>query len=541
MPFAAKTIKTLALARHASHKWPTRPAECRSTFINGTHVARLVLSLATFGFLLLAGCATSNIDSSITTTPEVRGTWITTTANTAISTPQNTAKTMQRLREIGLNTVYVEVWKNGYTQFPSEVLDKMIGVHTRPSFFPQNPIGHHDSAKLAARDLLQETLIEAHRNGLITIAWFEYGFMAAHKTMMPHLRRLYPELLSRDINGSEVAPNGFVWLNPLHPASRKLLLGIVLEAADKYDLDGVQLDDRIVWPYITMGYDDYTRQVYAREHDGRQPPADHKDVEWMRWRADKVNEFARIFVQEIRARRPGLIVSLSPAVYPWSWENYLLEWPKWAAWTEADRITTVSSAAKNITPRWDEFIPQAYRFSYDDFETTWRAQNEVVKAIGANRTRDLIAGIRIVGDGKDSSWEQLRDSILLTRALGNGGHVLWFSRGVLDLYPTELTTFYGGQTTSPHFPRGWRKQSIPLFRAPQTGAGFAGQQPWFHPNVPRGKYRMIGFDGTSWEYLNGQPLDRMMANSGEVYFLVNGQYREVELILDRREDLMKPR
>ena len=41
--------------------------------------------------------------------PEVRGTWLTTTANSAIATPERSAETMRRLREIGLNTVYVEV------------------------------------------------------------------------------------------------------------------------------------------------------------------------------------------------------------------------------------------------------------------------------------------------------------------------------------------------------------------------------------------------------------------------------------------------
>ena len=97
---------------------------------------------------------------------------------------------------------------------PSEVLARTIGVK----------LGSDIKTTAPTRDLLQETLIEAHRNGLIYIAWFEYGFMAAHKDTMNHLRRQKPEWLSRDINGSEVAPNGFVWLNPLHPEARKLLL-----------------------------------------------------------------------------------------------------------------------------------------------------------------------------------------------------------------------------------------------------------------------------------------------------------------------------
>ena len=263
-------------------------------------VSRAVLLISSLTLALLAGCATVESERAFAlAAPEVRGTWITTTANSAVATPQDTAINMRRLREIGLNTVYVDAWKDGYTQFPSESLNKLIGVSSRPGNQP-------------ARDLLQEKLIKAHRNGLITIAWFEYGFVAAHRSSMTRLRQMKPELLSRDFSGSEVARNGFVWLNPLHPVERKLLLDIVREAVDKHDLDGVQLDDRIVWPHITMGYDDYTRGVYAAEHGGRQPPEHYRDAGWMRWRADKVNEFARMFVQEVRARRPGLVVSLRP-------------------------------------------------------------------------------------------------------------------------------------------------------------------------------------------------------------------------------------
>src|SRR5437868_4530299 len=58
--------------------------------------------------------------------PEVRGTWLTTAADDALATPASTAATMKRLREIGLNTVYVECWKNGYSEFPSATLQKTL-------------------------------------------------------------------------------------------------------------------------------------------------------------------------------------------------------------------------------------------------------------------------------------------------------------------------------------------------------------------------------------------------------------------------------
>ena len=86
----------------------------------------IVLSVAT---LLLTACVSAGVAPM---RAEVRGTWLTTTGNDALATPEKTAASMRALRAIGLNTVYVEVWKNGYTQFPSEVLRKTIGVDRHP-------------------------------------------------------------------------------------------------------------------------------------------------------------------------------------------------------------------------------------------------------------------------------------------------------------------------------------------------------------------------------------------------------------------------
>ena len=412
--------------------------------VTGVVAAVMVCAMVT----LRAGGGEGNRSGEV---GEVRGTWLTTTANDAISTPEKTAATMKRLREIGINTVYVECWKNGYTQYPSEVLQRTVGVDRRPALMKSDPSDPPERASGAGRDLLGETLAEAKKNDLTYIAWFEYGFMAAFKDSDTHLRRMKPEWLSRDKSGNEVAPNGFVWMNPLHPETRRFLLDIVLEAVDKYDLDGIQLDDRIVWPYVTMGYDEYTKKVYAEEHGGRLPPENEKDAGWMRWRADKVNEFSKMFVQEVRARKPGLIISLSPAPYPWVYDHYLLEWPKWAAWTAADGLAKpvnmantpeVGWSGAGVKPGWDEFIPQCYRFSYDAFEKTWMQQVEQMNVLGAGRVKDLVAGIRVVGEGADSTWEDLRKSMEVVRKTGGGGHVHWFSRGVLDVYPRELMEFY---------------------------------------------------------------------------------------------------
>ncbi len=463
--------------------------------------------------------------------PEVRGTWLTTTANDHIASPARTAETMRRLREIGLNSVYVETWKNGYTQYPSRVLEDLIGVDRRPDLAKQDP--SDPDKPMPARDLLEETLIEAHRNGLAYIAWFEYGFMAAHKDTDNHLRKIRPDWLSRDIEGNEIAPNGFVWLNPLHPETRRFLLDIVLEAVDLYDLDGVQLDDRIVWPYVTMGYDDYTVAVYRNEHGGAAPPEDHTDPDWIAWRSEKITDYARQFVAELREARPGLIVSVSPAPYPWVYENYCLNWPLWAE-----------------EGLWDEYIPQCYRYSFEAFEPTWISQTELMTS-GEARVSQLIAGVLTTGSRPDPvPWADLERKIDLVRSTGGGGHVWWFSRGVLDEYPDEITELYGvselGPARRPDLPRGWRRPSIAMVF--EDGR-------WTTPRVPEARYRVIVHDGEKWSYLpdgvlKTEPVTGNMLRASvdpasvDASLRVEGEargWRTVELLIDRREDTLRPR
>jgi uncharacterized lipoprotein YddW (UPF0748 family) len=382
--------------------------------------------------LLVAGCVAAPVArAQDKPRAEVRGTWLTTTANTAISSPEKTAETMRRLREIGLNTVYVECWKNGYSEWPSEVMKKLIGV----------PLKINNTPAELQRDLLRECLDEARKNDLLVIAWMEYGFMAAYKDTNNELRALGLKegWLTTTRDGNLVGKqNPFVWMNPLHPVPQQLLIDLAVEIVTNYDVDGVQLDDRIAMP-VEMGYDPYTVELYRKEHNGAEPPENPRDPHWVRWRADKITEYARRFAAEVRkaAKRP-IIISVSPAPYPWSLENYCCDWPKWFAF-EGDA-------------RWDEYIPQNYRMNFDRTRDSIRECIDAIPAGAIDGKKKLLAGIRIVGDGPDMPETDLLKSIEYTREAGLGGHVLWFSRGVLDVYPDALRKFYNGVTRHPYPP-----------------------------------------------------------------------------------------
>jgi uncharacterized lipoprotein YddW (UPF0748 family) len=430
---------------------------------------------------------------------EVRGTWITTTANDAISSPEKTAQTMRRLREIGLNTVYVECWKNGFTEYPSATMQKLIGVPMR--------VNGKDAIQ---RDLLSEAVIEAHRNQLLCVAWLEYGFMAAFRDSQHEFRAFARERgwLSLSADGAEVGKiNPFVWLNPFHPDVQQFLIDISLEAVTQYDVDGIQLDDRIALP-VDMGYDPFTRALYKTE-TGRDVPDDHQDPHWMQWRADKISAYSLRYVTALREAKPELIISVSPAPYPWSFENYLCDWMKWTKWCYCGG------------KRWDEYVPQCYRMTGD---ATVQSIREQIEQIGDAKI-DLVAGIRVVGDGPDMPWEGLVQSIEYTREQQIGGHVLWFSRGVLEVYPDQLQSFYDvakqGHASNPFKPGNWR--FAPAVAERQTDGTW-------RVDVPEGNcYRVIARkkDEHTWQVIETRSFERGGQTLGAI------EAEAVELLVDR--------
>ncbi len=447
-------------------------------------------------------------------TPELRGTWLTTTANTAIASPANTAATMQQLRAIGLNSTYVEVWKEGYTEFPSQTMLNTIGVSYKVNPSPGVPVIN--------RDLLAETLIQSHRNGMANIAWFEYGFAAKYgnpgtgSTELAKYMKDRGWLLQDSAGGYTNTSNGFSWMNPLVPEVRNLIKGIVVEAAKNYDLDGVQLDDRLAWP-VQFGYDNYTRSAYLAE-TGRNLPASYSDSQFKAWRAGKVTAFGQELISAIRAVRPDIIISTSPAVYPWSYDNYCVDWNTWRA-----------------QGMFDEIVPQVYRGTFSDFDRDWDGTGAIttqgqVQYMG-NRRGDFAAGISINTGGGVISWADAQAMVNLVRSTSPGvaGHVWWYSKGVLETYPTQLAAYYNvaanGQAPRPDRPADWR----PL---PTVATKTPGTSEWTVTVPADGRYRIIQRTGSTWiERFNGVYAD------GAISFTIPG-VDSVELLVDRRPFLV---
>lgn len=217
--------------------------------------------------LLLAGCSSKPTDSLVTPLPPVakqpladksskhqqpmRGVWLATVSrldwpplssvngsSDAIRIPQQQralTDKLDKLKSLGINTVFFQVKPDGTALWPSKILpwsDMLTGQIGRdPGYDP-----------------LQFMLDEAHKRGMKVHAWFNpyrvstntrpETVAALNRTLPLHPASVF--VLHRDWIRN--AGNRYV-LDPGIPDARDWITSIVAEVVARYDIDGVQFDD----------------------------------------------------------------------------------------------------------------------------------------------------------------------------------------------------------------------------------------------------------------------------------------------------------
>ena len=292
------------------------------------------------GLCLIAGLVLSlitPISSQVVTKPirEIRGVWITNVDSDVLFTRDRLATAIKDLRQLNFNTIYPVVWNWGYTTYPSKVAKRVVGS----SFMPKKSAGLlinrelRRTEGLEGRDILKEMVTQGHKQGIAVSPWFEFGFMAP-ATIDPagsDLAKLHPDWLTQKQDGGTIWKEGKdprVWLNPFKPEVKKFIIDLVVEVVGKYDVDGIQFDDHFGLP-SEFGYDKFTVDLYKREHQGKLPPKDPKNEEWINWRADKITDLMRDLFTAIKATNPKAIVSISPNPQTFAKSFFLQDWAKW--------------------------------------------------------------------------------------------------------------------------------------------------------------------------------------------------------------------
>ncbi len=291
---------------------------------------------------------------------------------------------VSQLSQLNFNTIYPVVWNAGYTLYPSAIAQR-AGI--QPFVYK----GYE------GQDMIADLVTQAHRQNLLVIPWFEFGFMAPPTS---ELATQHPEWLTQKRDGSQTSfsdAGEVAWLNPFRPDVQKLITDLVLEVVTQYDADGIQFDDHTSLPN-EFGYDPYTIALYTKEAK-KAPPANPQDQAWMRWRANKITAFMARLEKAVKARKPRAIFSVSPNYYDFAYKLHLQDW---LAWVRQGIV--------------DELIVQVYRpdlpsfVSQIDRPEIQESRQKIPTAIG------VLAGLRT----KPIPIAQIQSQVRATQERGLG-------------------------------------------------------------------------------------------------------------------------
>ncbi len=251
----------------------------------------------------------------------LKSVWLTYTDSQLLQSRQNIAEGLQRLAELGFNTIYPTVWTRGYTLYPSDIANQLTGAPVLPD------------SPFVERDVLKEIIELARPLQIRVIPWFEYGLMVPPQSaiVLNHSELLTIDLRGnlQRIQGANGAIDPHAWLNPCHPEVCKFTIDLITDLVRRYPVAGIQLDDHFCFPQ-ELGYDRLTQELFQQHHAGQSAPIKHDRARWIDWGSARLTELLTQIVRAIKAIRHDCIVSISPNPLNFSRTRYLADWQQWA-------------------------------------------------------------------------------------------------------------------------------------------------------------------------------------------------------------------
>jgi uncharacterized lipoprotein YddW (UPF0748 family) len=183
----------------------------------------------------------------------------------------------------------------------------------------------------------------------------------------------------------------------------------------KYDVEGIQVDDHFGYP-SDFGYDGYTVGIYRQQHEGKLPPLDYLNPDWIQWRADQITNYVETLFHRIKEVKPNIIISVSPNPQSFSLEKYLLDWAKWER--------------KGLV---EELILQVYRDNMESFNRELsqpelqQSKNHIPTSIG------ILSGLK----GNPVNFDLINEQIKATRQQNFAGVSFFFYESLWNFGPEK--------------------------------------------------------------------------------------------------------
>lgn len=349
-------------------------------------------------------------------------------------------KTLDRLKQAGINTVFLETFFHGYTIFPS----KTYQTYGLPI---QNP-------KFVGLDLLKAWVEQAHQRNMKIHTWFQtfyVGTTAFHppgpilssypswanvqfSALKPDLRVGVKNRLNTVISPSEEmtpllskpdkpTPStlelGGYFLDPSNPMVQTFLMALIKEITTQYDIDGFQFDyirypasfpaNRFSYRKTTWGYTDVARQAFLQKYgldpatlDPKNPDFQTLWASWNDYKTEQVNHFVEMASKQIRASKPKIIISA--AVFPKLAVSKALKHQDWALWANSGWV--------------DCFTPMT-------LTSALKVVNQDTREVISMVSSEFPVYSGLFGPFNNNSADQILDQIKTAKEAGASGYVLF--------------------------------------------------------------------------------------------------------------------
>ncbi|CAN5680923.1 hypothetical protein BH23GEM10_BH23GEM10_12760 [soil metagenome] len=357
---------------------------------------------------------------------EFRGVWLATVANLdwpsrpglpADSQQAELARMFDRARELRLNAVILQVRPAADALYPSSIepwSEYLTGEQGRP------PEPYYDPLAFAVE--------QAHARGLELHAWFNpyraWAPSATGPAAATHISRAQPELVR--------SYGSYLWRYPGEPAVRQRSIDVIRDVVERYDIDGVHLDDYF-YPYREVDADgreiDFPDSVSYARYRAAGGTLGRSD-----WRRANVDDFIADMYDVVKRTKPWVKVGISPIG---TWRPNVA--PQIGGFDAYESI--YADARKWL---WegtlDYFVPQLYwpiartDMSFPVLLDWWARQNP----LGRGLYPGMITGNVNLAPGPRAGWraDEILGQIYIARGYpGVDGHVHFRMGSLMDHVP----------------------------------------------------------------------------------------------------------
>lgn len=283
---------------------------------------------------------------------ELKGTWIRPTERTI----NDIQKTLDKIKQTGINNIFLETYFHGRTIFPSETMEEYGFEKQNTTFLGIDP--------------LAIWVKEAHKRNIKVHVWFESFYVGnrSPETYKDSILAIKPEWMNRtkqkaDYLGYVPHPqehNGY-FLDPANPEVVDFLIKLIDEITTKYRVDGINVD-YVRYPNISKenynnqwGYTQFARNEFGEIYEIDPIEIQPHSLLWNNWceyRRDKITNYVQRVSRLLKYKQ----ITFSTVIFPdykISLATKFQDWNKWANQGFLDAVTPLiltsdDSLAKNM-------------------------------------------------------------------------------------------------------------------------------------------------------------------------------------------------